>query len=176
MPFVIAGLVLVGTVALLNLVLLIVILRRWQELENVQRHSARMAEGPQPGDVLPEFTATALSGQTLSDGEFQSGNLLLGVFSQDCPACVDRLPEFVELADRARESGGRIVAMVTGDNPMESHVMAGLTGVAEEIVTDPEAKPLFNALRVAAFPTFLSYRDGVVTDPAADRAPVRAAH
>ncbi|MER5851146.1 redoxin domain-containing protein [Streptomyces sp. NPDC002012] len=176
MPYVIAGLVLVGAVALLNLVLLMVILRRWQELEVVRRRDDFAAQGPQPGDGLPDFTATALSGRTLTQDDFRSGELLLGVFSHDCPSCTDSLPDFAERADRARAAGGRVLALVIGAEAGESSLTAQLVGPADEVVPGPEASPLFGALRVPAFPTILSYQDGVVAAPsAAGREPVSAA-
>ncbi|MDQ0686024.1 MULTISPECIES: redoxin domain-containing protein [Streptomyces] len=176
MPYVIAGLVLVGAVAVLNLVLLMVVLRRWQELEAVRRRADFAAQGPQPGDGLPDFTATALSGRTLTQDDFRSGELLLGVFSHDCPSCTDALPDFAARADRARAAGGRVLALVIGAEAGESSLTARLVGPADEVVPGPEAAPLFGALRVPAFPTILSYRDGVVAAPsAADREPVPAA-
>ncbi|MEH0546621.1 redoxin domain-containing protein [Streptomyces sp. B21-105] len=176
MPYVIAGLVLVGAVAVLNLVLLLVVLRRWQELEAVSRHRDFAAQGPQPGDGLPDFTATALSGRTLTQDDFRSGELLLGVFSHDCPSCTDALPDFAARADRARATGGRVLALVIGAEAVESSLTAQLVGPADEVVPGSEAAPLFGALRVPAFPTILSYRDGVVAAPsAADREPVPAA-
>ncbi|MFI6060508.1 peroxiredoxin family protein [Streptomyces sp. NPDC051286] len=176
MPYVIAGLVLVGAVALLNLVLLMVILRRWQELEVVRRRDDFAGQGPQPGDGLPDFTATALSGRPLTQDDFRSGELLLGVFSHDCPSCTDSLPGFAERADRAQAAGGRVLALVIGAEAGESSLTAQLVGTADEVVLEPEASPLFRALRVPAFPTILSYRDGVVAaPPAAGREPVLAA-
>lgn len=176
MPYVIAGLVLVGAVALLNLALLVVILRRWQELVAVRRRDDFAAQGPQPGDELPEFTATAVSGRTLTRDDFRSGELLLGVFSHDCPACTDALPDFELRADRIRQAGGRVVALVIGAEAGESDLTTRLAGPADEVVPGPEAAPLFNALRVPAFPTVLSYRDAVITAPsAAGRASVPAA-
>ncbi|MFF3953299.1 peroxiredoxin family protein [Streptomyces sp. NPDC001890] len=175
MPYVIVGLVLVGAVTLLNLVLLMVILRRWQELEAVRRRRDFAAEGPQPGDGLPEFTATALSGRTVDQDGFRSGELLLGVFSHDCPSCTDSLPDFAEQADRARAAGGRVLALVIGDEAVGSSLTTQLAGTADEVLPGPAASPLFRALRVPGFPTFLSYQDGVVAAPAADREPVPAA-
>ncbi|MEU9314648.1 redoxin domain-containing protein [Streptomyces sp. NPDC048295] len=176
MPYVIAGLVLVGAVALLNLVLLMVVLRRWQELEAVRRRRDFAAEGPQPGDGLPDFTATALSGRTVTQDGFRSGELLLGVFSHDCPSCTDSLPDFAERADRVRAAGGRVLALVIGAEAGASSLTAQLAGAADEVVPGPEASPLFRALRVPAFPTVLSYQDGVVAAPsAAGREPVPAA-
>ncbi|MYS85306.1 peroxiredoxin family protein [Embleya scabrispora] len=176
MPYVIAGLVLVGTVVLLNLALLVVILRRWQELEVVRRRDDFATQGPQPGDVLPDFTATGISGRTLTREDFRSGELLLGVFSHDCPSCVDKVPDFAEQADRVREAGGRVVALVMGAEAGESGLTAELVGPADEVVPEPEASPLFRALRVPAFPTILSYQGGVLTAPSADgRQPVPAA-
>ncbi|NGO79480.1 redoxin domain-containing protein [Streptomyces sp. YC504] len=175
MPYVIAGLVLVGTIAALNVVLLVVILRRWQELEAVRRREVFADGGPQLGDQLPEFDVTALSGRTLSRDDFGAGELLLGVFSHDCPACTDSLPGFTEQAARARASGGRTVALVMGEEAVGSPLAAELGSIADEIVVHPEASGLFRALKVPAFPTFLRYLDGVVTAPAADREPVPAA-
>ncbi|MFF3394124.1 peroxiredoxin family protein [Streptomyces sp. NPDC002669] len=176
MPYVITGLVLVGAVALLNLVLLVIIMRRWQEVEAVRRRQDFASQGPQPGDVLPEFTATAVGGRTVTRDDFRSGELLLGVFSHDCPSCVDSLPDFTERADRVRAAGGRVLALVIGAEAEGSGLTAQLAGPADEVVPGPEAAPLFRALRVPGFPTLLSYRDGVVTAPsAADREPAPAA-
>lgn len=176
MPYVIGGLVLVGVVALLNLALLMVILRRWQELEVVRRQDDFATRGPQLGDRLPDFAITAISGRGLTQDDFRSGELLLGVFSQDCPSCADSLPDFAARADEVRESGGRVVALVMGSDVGESDLTAKLVGPADEVVAEPEASPLFKALRVAGFPTILNYRGGVITAPSpADRDPVPAA-
>ncbi len=176
MPYVIAGLVLVGAVGALNAVLLAVILRRWQELVAVRRRDDFAGQGPQPGDELPEFSSTALSGRTLTQDDLRAGELLLGVFSHDCPSCTDAVPGFAAQADRARAMGGRAVALVMGEDAGESALTGLLAGAADEIVAHPDAAGLFRALRVPAFPTILRYQDGVVTAPlAADREPVPAA-
>ncbi|MDI2128477.1 redoxin domain-containing protein [Yinghuangia seranimata] len=167
---------LVGTIALLNLGLLVVILRRWQELEVVRRRDDFVAQGPQPGDRLPEFAATAISGRTVTQDDFRSGGLLLGVFSHDCPSCVDKVPVFAEQAERIRESGGRVMALLMGAEAGESGLTAALIGPADEIVPEPEASPLFKALRVPGYPTILTYQGGVLAATSAvARQPVPAA-
>ncbi|MBE1591596.1 TlpA family protein disulfide reductase [Nonomuraea angiospora] len=168
MPYLVAAVVVVGLLCLVDLVLTLAVIRR------LRVHTLRLAElapagAPmvQPGTTLGEFSATALSGETVSRAFF-SGPSVVAVFSTECASCHERLPEFASyLADTRPQ---RVLAVVAGDPDAARSFTGELTSAT--VVVEPMGGPVGRALRVSRFPSFyLVDGDGVVV--AADTAPGR---
>ncbi|MFG6192297.1 TlpA family protein disulfide reductase [Nonomuraea sp. JJY05] len=168
MPYLVAAVVVVGLLCLVDLVLTLAVIRR------LRVHTLRLAEltptgAPmvQPGTTLGDFSATALSGETVSRAFF-SGPSVVAVFSTECASCHERLPEFASyLADTRPE---RVLAVVAGD-PDGARLFTGeLTSAT--VVVEPMGGPVSRALQVSRFPSFYLV-DGDAVVVAADTAPGR---
>lgn len=160
----VALLVVVGAVAVLNLLLTVGVIRRLRE--HTQRLStlgaAPVAAMLAAGQRVGAFAATTTDGEPVTR-DLLSGPTLVGVFTPGCGACEERLPDFLT---RARDfPGGRaqVLAVVAGEAGETTAYRDRLTGAARVVVEPPAGGPLATALEVSAFPAFgLLDADGVV--------------
>lgn len=154
MPALTAAVVLVGAVCLLDLVLTLAVIRRLRE------HTTLLASRP----AMPEpslvgvgetvaFEATTATGEHVTSTA-DAGTTLVGVFSPECSACHERLPDFTRYA--AGQSGGRerSLAVIVGTEEAATAQRGSLEPVARVVVEAPGG-PVSSALKVQAFPTFV---------------------
>ncbi|WP_020391121.1 TlpA family protein disulfide reductase [Kribbella catacumbae] len=159
MPYVVAGLILVGVMCLLDLLLTFGVVRRLRE------HTERLDGLPtfasadsasQSGlkdSPLPEFSATARDGATVTTEMLRGRPHLIGFFSAGCSACHDRLPEFVALANQAESHAA--LAVVSGTGTDATRLIENL-GNRPIIVAGPDAAAVVDKLGINLFPTFLA--------------------
>ncbi|WP_067484347.1 TlpA family protein disulfide reductase [Actinomadura hibisca] len=161
MIFAVAGLVLVGVVGVLNLALLLVVLRRWRQLEAA---GGPATTGVRMIDRIPEFSARALDGSTVTERTLLGKETLVGFFSLTCSACVDAVPIFAGHAAHLRAAGGTSLAIVHGDDAAASE-LAAMLGDAMDIVIAEDAKAeLSRRYGAKHYPTYAWYGpDGLVT-------------
>jgi hypothetical protein len=156
----------VGAVAALDLLLTLAVIRRLREhTAALARMTPQRPALPEPGTVLPPFTATAEGGRIVSPDQV-TGPTVVGVFSTSCAACHERLPEFVALA--AGLPVERVVAVVAGD-PAEDDGMSEALRPVATLVPEPMNGAILSALQTAAFPSFY------LIDRVDDRAVIKAA-
>lgn len=152
MPYIVAVLVLVGTVTLANLVLTLGLVRR-------MRQYAAVVSGLQPreaggttrpiGTAITPFRATAVDG-TVIDERWLDAPTVVGFFSPGCPACKELLPDFVTAAASRRA----LAVVEDGNEPAEDYVTA-LAAVAP-VLAGPEAQPAVIAFGVRGYPSVCS--------------------
>jgi hypothetical protein len=156
--FLIALVVLVGTVAVLNLLLTVGVIRRLRD------HSEKLANlhgfgEPAPpmmigaGERVGDFAATTSDGEPVSR-ELLSGQTLVGVLSPDCSACKERLPEFIAHARVYPGGRGQVLAVVAGEPEQIQPYRDQLAPVARVVIEPPMDGPISTALKVQGFPTF----------------------
>jgi hypothetical protein len=155
--FLIALAVLGATVAVLNLLLTVGVIRRLrqhtEQLANVQ------AMGP-PGDIMigageqvDQFAATTTDGEPVSR-ELLSGQTLVGVLSPDCGACKERLPEFISLAEAFPGGRGQVLAVLAGEREHVQAYRERLEPVARVVIEPSSGGPVSTALQIQGFPSF----------------------
>lgn len=173
MPYLVAGVVFVGTLCAFDLILTLAVVRRLRE--HAALLEGRQAEAPftPVGTALPEFSASSLDGTALTRAFF-SEPTIVGLFSTTCAACRERLPEF---ADRIRDAG-RVLAVIEGDRDEAEPFIAALSPVAT-VVVEPVNGPVTTAFGRPASPSFYVVgEDAVVTSstlsPAGLPIPARA--
>lgn len=156
--FLIALVVLVGAVAVLNLLLTVGMIRR------LRQHTEKLASlstmgGPAPsimigvGERASEFAATTTDGEPVSR-DLLSGLTLVGVLSPDCGACKERLPEFVSRAETFPGGRGQVLAVLAGEPEQVEPYREQLAPVARVVIEPPMAGPVAAALKVQAWPAF----------------------
>jgi hypothetical protein len=164
MPYLIAAVVIVGTLCVLNLLLTYGVVRRLRE------HGELLGHGPSAvpnlivgaGSVVGTFTAITVDGDELVADDLASGTLV-GFFSLDCSGCLRELPRFVDAA--AAHPGGpdRVLAVVIGAAEDAAEQVAVLSPRARVVVALPGAE-IEKALEVKGYPAFaLLGEDRVVT-------------
>ncbi|HSK95694.1 MAG TPA: hypothetical protein VK891_03675, partial [Euzebyales bacterium] len=112
MPYLVAAVVLVGTLCAVDLLLTMAVVRRLRELT---RQLGGLAGGAgvellAVGAPLPAFTAESVDGQAVDSGT--AAPAFVGFLSTTCRSCAEQLPELVEFL---RRSQGEAPARVPGD-------------------------------------------------------------
>ncbi|WP_051366707.1 TlpA family protein disulfide reductase [Hamadaea tsunoensis] len=138
----------VFTVALtlVNLLLLLGVIRRLREPSAAGPVSGALVmarAGSRPATV----TAYAVDGTVVSHDDL--AGKLLGFFTPGCPACVERLPEF--LARARRRSPDQVVAVLVGEPEELTDMVGRLRGIAQVVVEPPQG-PVAEAFEVQGFP------------------------
>jgi Redoxin len=167
-----AGLVVVGLVAVINLLLTFGVVRRLRE--HTELIGAGGVGAPSfstmldVGESIAPFDAATVDGATVSRDRL-TGDTLIGVFGVGCEVCEEKLPKFVEFA--AAFPGGRqqVLAVVAAeDSAAAAPYVDELTGVAA-VVRDVGGGPVLTALGVHGYPAFaIADADGVVRSTAVD--------
>ncbi|GAA1539646.1 TlpA family protein [Dactylosporangium maewongense] len=161
MPYLAAATVLACLLGAFNLLLTLGIVRRLRAMTG-----ATAAHAPQvvasPGETPEPFQATTVDGEELRGTP--SG--LVGFFSPDCPACTERLPEFVAYATAVGRQ--RVLAVLIG----EPHELGGLTADLRDVArvtTEPVFGPVATAFAVTGYPAVALLDDtGAVTHSGTD--------
>lgn len=182
MRFAVVGLVLVGVVGALNLVILLVVLRRWRELEppggDGHQHGSGGAgrqTGIRAGDRLPRFSARAVDGARVTERDLLGQEVLTGFFSLTCKACVDAVPLFAGHAERLRASGGTALAIVHGVDAAGSELAGLLTAAADIVIAEDATASLSQRYGARNYPSYARYGpDGVATAAGAGVSALRA--
>ncbi|QVQ52446.1 redoxin domain-containing protein [Spiractinospora alimapuensis] len=152
MGFLTAVVVLVGLVAVLNLVLTLGVVRRLRDhTERFEQMSGGFT--PDDGILLPgqrpeEFTATTVDGREVSH-ETVAGPALVGFFMPGCGPCHEWVPRFAAAA--ADPESPPTMAVVVGGPEESTEMVATLSEVTHVIVEDTHG-PVAKAFAVQAFP------------------------
>jgi hypothetical protein len=154
----IALVVLVGTVAVLNLLLTVGVIRR------LRQHTEKLAtlealRGPVPsvmigeGERMADFAATTTDGEPISR-DLLSGQTLVGVLSPSCSACQERLPEFVAKAKSFPGGRSQVLAVLAGERDEVEEYRERLAPVARVVIEPLLEGTVAAALKVQGYPAF----------------------
>ncbi|GAA2256886.1 hypothetical protein GCM10010232_53290 [Streptomyces amakusaensis] len=172
MAFLVAGLVLVGAIGLLNLLLLTAVVRRLRRIE--EQRGGPPESGPRPGDGIPEFTAAALAGGSVSRAALAGGPAVLAFLSTGCPACPAAIPHLAEYAAAGGLPRERTIVVITGEEAEAGELIEPLAAIAT-VVVEPFPGELSRAFAVSATPTTVIVdADGRVTHAEAGAHPLPA--
>lgn len=167
MPYLIAGLLLVGALCLMNMALTFGIIRRIREYtklldalyEFVGTTRALPGDatgGPAVGDVVGEFYATTVDGTPVSRELLPNGTAV-AFLSPDCRGCREQLPDIASWAQN--QDPQRVLVVVDGRAGDPAAMVSALKSVAQVVVDDPKA-PVSDAFRVQSYPIFCAVADG----------------
>jgi thiol-disulfide isomerase/thioredoxin len=156
--YLVAGLILVGAVASLNLLLTLGVIRRLRELDAQLPQRGLDSTLLPAGATVDDFAADTTDGATVSRRALR-GDTVVGFFSPGCEPCEALQPAFVEYA--ARVPGGRdhVIAVVAGSPDEAAPVVARLSGIARVVVEEAAGGAVVRAFRVRAYPA-LFHLDG----------------
>jgi hypothetical protein len=161
--------VLIGLIALLNLVLTFGVIRRLRDQPPADQHQHSGGLRPasdvrpttlQPGELVPGIDAMTIDG-TAVQLPFE-GRSLIGFFSPSCSTCREQLIPFVVTAER-QPDGVRVLAVVAGadDDSATAYVDELLAGRSEVLVVrEDEDGPVQKAFGIKGFPAFAIVDNG----------------
>lgn len=138
----IAAVVLIGALAVLDLLLTLAVLRR------LRAQAVRQDAGD------PDLSLRDLVGRPLPDTPAAGTPALVALLSGSCPSCSVQAPAFSRYAEREPGGPDAVLAVVSGDGEPARRLAALVAGSAT-VVTEPEQGPMTSALGVEVFPTFL---------------------
>src|SRR5262249_6874324 len=138
----------------LNLAILLVMLRRWRELEPTGGLPTTGAvSNVRMIDRIPSFSASALDGTAVTERTLLGKETLVGFFSLTCKACVEAVPVFAGHAERLRPATYRAEAppMPREPRPPRSitRVPASARAATRSRTTSSRS---FRAVRIARLP------------------------
>lgn len=146
-----------ATVAVLNLLLTVGVIRR------LRQHTEQLAGLPAigaPTDIMiaageqaDQFAAATTDGEPVSR-DLLSGQTLVGVLSPDCGACKEQLPEFISRAAAFPGGRGQVLAVLAGEREQVQPYRERLEPVARVVIEPATGGPISTALRVQGFPSF----------------------
>lgn len=147
MSYLAAVSVLACVLGALNLVLVMGVIKRLREMTQ-----PTATERPQvtirPGEKPEPFTAEAVDGEVIDAGGLT--NTLVGFLSPDCPACHERLPQFLAYA-RAVGGRERTLAVLIGA-PSELDELAAQVRPVARVVMEPSFGPVATAFSATGYP------------------------
>jgi AhpC/TSA family len=163
-PYLVGAVVIVGVLALLNLLLTFGVIRRLREhTERLSRPAAGLPDlmvgvGESPGS----FTARTTEGEQVSLEALAGGEQLVGFFSPSCQPCKEVAPAFVARAAAGGQT--RALAVVVGGPEEVGDLVTWFAPVARVVVEADVNGAVASAFRVNGFPALcLLDADGVVT-------------
>ncbi|WET76526.1 TlpA disulfide reductase family protein [Amycolatopsis sp. QT-25] len=156
MPYLTAGLILVGLIGVTNLLFTFGVIRRLRE------HTTLLARGvgSEPmlvmraaGEFTDDFTVTTVDGDQVGR-DLVTKRTLVGFFTPTCPSCREQLPDFTAFAEGW--SGGRrqvLAVVVSSDDAAAVPIVEALMPVAR-VVREDDGGVLTSAFGVRGFPAF----------------------
>jgi thiol-disulfide isomerase/thioredoxin len=160
MPFLIAAVVLVGAIAILNLVLTLAVIRRLRRNEAAGAMPVEDS-GPAVGSPVPAFTGRTTAGETFDNDALAGAPSVIAFFSTTCPACKSALPHLQEYAEHHGLKPSQVLVVIGGEPEDADHFIDKLTPIAT-IVFEPSMGPISTSFAVTAFPTFVMVGDDAV--------------
>jgi hypothetical protein len=164
MSILVAAVVLVGGVALVNLLLTYGVIRRLrQHTELLSQRSGRNVGDDMVlpvGTPVEDFSAVADDGTVVSPG-LLSGPTLMAFFAPGCQPCAELLPRFLATAAATDRLA---IAVVTDGDPAEQFGYRERLSAVATVVSGAQAAVVSEAFKVRGFPALCLVDGGVVTD------------
>ncbi|MEV7006957.1 TlpA disulfide reductase family protein [Streptosporangium sp. NPDC051022] len=151
MTYLVAATVLSLTLTVLNLVVLLGVVARLRGLTAARPQGGGGHEVPlpvlPPGAAPEEFTATGLDGEPVGARDVR----LVGFFTPHCSLCHERMPGFLEYAERGGMRREDVLAVLIGERDEVAGLVAELRPVARVVVEEADG-PVYRAFAVRGLP------------------------
>jgi hypothetical protein len=123
----------------------------------------RQVVGPPPGDPVPDFGVTTVTGDVLSAADLNGQHALIGFFMPGCAPCHEQIPEFIEFARGLTSDSGQVIAVVSPVGRPTAPAREVETGRLIEqlaqagvyVVSGPSAREATKALAITGYPSFV---------------------
>ncbi len=115
-----ASSVLLWIVLLLNLVLTIGLIRRFNQVSTQMSSFPEAEEGLDPGTPAPDFQAETLTGEIVTLANYTRKAVSFIFFSPTCGPCLEKLPTLNALVSKAEKAGVQMVLVNTDGDKEEA--------------------------------------------------------
>lgn len=171
MPLLVSWMIVLSVFTALNLLFTFGVIRRLREHTKLLSKSSGADESGvmlAAGERIGDFSAAGSDGVRITRGSFAKPTLV-GFFSPKCPACSERLPRFIALAEKMPERRAQVMAVIVGGDDEENAVLRGDLDAVATVLTDVERGPVVRAFGVNGYPAFAVLdEDGVVSSSGFD--------
>ncbi|MFF6803106.1 redoxin domain-containing protein [Streptomyces sp. NPDC012616] len=165
MSYAIAGLALLAAVTLVNALLTVAVSRRWRTMMAPAPAAAapgRPALAVQEGDRAPAFTLHTPVGE-VSASTLAGRPALICFLRPDCGPTRESLPGIQRWAEANAPSGGRLVAVISGQPAEAGPLLEAVGPLTELTAAEPPDGPVAGVFGVRHHPSFvLLDADGTV--------------
>ncbi|GAA3768741.1 TlpA disulfide reductase family protein [Micromonospora maritima] len=167
MPYVVGALVLVGAVAMLNLIFTLGVVRRLREHSQLlaqPRGGGSSNEGLfPPGERIDDFTARTVDGAVVTRDALARG-VVVAFFSPNCQPCIEKVPDFVEYAAAQPEGASRVFAVVAAADDFETKDMVRQLSPVATVLAAKDGQPMLDAFKGSGFPAIYVMGDAGVVE------------
>ncbi|MUL40258.1 redoxin domain-containing protein [Streptomonospora sp. PA3] len=157
MEILVGFVVLIGAVALLNLLLTMAVVRRLRQL--AEQPAARGSAGPEleevpAGSPVPSFRSRTLPGEPVTSESLLGRETVFAFFDTGCSVCKSAIPKLLAHAAEKRLTPGQVVVVV-GDQGGESGEYTGRLDGAATVILEPRLGPVAQAFGIQGVPAFV---------------------
>lgn len=141
--------ILLWIVVLVNLVLTLALVRRVNGSAE-----ATLETGPTPGEKAPDFTATALTGETVTLSDYARHSVAFVFVAPDCQPCHETIPQLRELAPGAHEAGTDLVLVCSGTRTETEKLVHNLDIQLPVLIAPRAENAFFETYKIMMTPSF----------------------
>jgi peroxiredoxin len=128
---------------MLNLVLLLAILRRVNNLHLPGETTNRVyIDTLRPGDVAPFFSAVTIKGVEVTSNDYSDKSIVLIFVSTSCDACRERLPEIEKELPIAQEAGIEFIYVCNDEMEIARNYFEGVN-INSDVLVVPRSDNVF---------------------------------
>lgn len=150
---------LLAAVGLVNLLLIVVLIRRVRDQDEqiARRSRPRPVPALTVGGKAPDFTVTTVTGERRSLSDMQADRGVVAFLTPDGEACRTRMPELIEYARAHPTSRTHVVTVICGTGK-DAVRLAGELQDFMSVVIEPPGGPMQRAYSVTEHPLFYVIR------------------
>jgi peroxiredoxin len=119
-PLLVTNSVLLWIVVLLNLLLTIALIRRFNQMSTHLSAFTDIDVGLEKGSQAPDFQAQTLTGETVTLADYARKAVSFIFISPHCSPCLEKIPALNALAPKAKQAGVEIVLVNTDGDKAET--------------------------------------------------------
>ncbi len=149
------SLILLWIFVLLNLLLTVGLIRRFNRMSKEIAQFPAMQEGLEIGTPAPDFHAETLTGEIVSLAHYARQAVSFIFVAPSCSPCVEELPTLNRLAPKAKAAGVEMILVNTEGDKAETETFIKKYNIALPVLIAPfESNPFANDYKAPGTPFF----------------------
>lgn len=142
-PVLMANSVLLWIVVVVNLLLTVALIRRFNRMSKDLSVFSDMDIGLEKGSQAPDFQAQMLTGETVTLANYARKAVSLIFFSPHCSPCLEKIPTLNALAPKAKQAGMEILLVNTDGDKAETEAFVKKHNVTLSVLIAPSESNSF---------------------------------
>lgn len=142
-PILVTNLVLLWIVVLLNLLLTIALIRRFNRISTHLSAFGDMDIGLEKGSLAPDFQAETLTGETVTLADYTRKVVSFIFISPHCSPCLEKIPKLNALVAKAEQAGVELLLVNTDGDKAETAAFVEKHSVVLPVLIAPSESNSF---------------------------------